>query len=213
MLYTQSFVFNPFQENTFIIYNDEKECWIVDPGMYGAEELSQFTQYLSGNGFKPQSIINTHTHIDHIFGVPALMELYRLPFGIHAADKPVLDGAAGSAMLFGFEYRQIPQPTFYIEAGKPLQLGADSVDVRFVPGHSPGSVAFYYAPGNWVIAGDALFSGSIGRTDLPGGNHNQLLESIRTQLFSLPDDTTVYCGHGPSTSIGNEKMYNPFLQD
>lgn len=211
MLYTQSFVFNPFQENSYIIYNDEKQCWIIDPGMYDAAELSHFTDYLLDNKLVPQAIINTHAHIDHIFGVPALIEKYNLPFGLHEKDIPVLNSAPGSAAIFGFDFRNIPQPTFNISHNEKLKLAGDELDVLFVPGHSPGSIAFYYAPGNWVIAGDALFSGSIGRTDLPGGNHNQLITSIKTQLLTLPDDTVVYSGHGPSTTVGNEKIYNPFL--
>jgi len=213
MLYTQSFVFNPFQENTYLLYNDRKECWIIDPGMYDAAELSYFTDYISANNLLPQAIINTHTHIDHIFGIPALMEKYNIPFGMHEMDLPVLNSAPGSAALFGFDYRSIPQPGFYIPHNEKLKLGEDEVDILFVPGHSPGSIAFYYEPGKWVIAGDALFSGSIGRTDLPGGNHNQLIRSIKTQLLTLPDNTAVYSGHGPSTTILNEKNYNPFLTD
>lgn len=213
MLYTQTFVFNPFQENTYLVYNDAKQCWIIDPGMYDASELSYFISYIEDNKLVPQGIINTHTHIDHIFGIPGLLDKYKIPLGIHEKDAPVLMGATGSAALFGFDYRVIPQPTFYIPDGKKLQLDADEVDILFVPGHSPGSIAFYYKPGNWVIAGDVLFSGSIGRTDLPGGNHNQLIDSIKTRLLTLPEATIVYSGHGPATTIGNEKRYNPFLSE
>lgn len=211
MLYTQSFVFNPFQENTYIIYNDEKQCWIIDPGMSDSSELSYFTGYLDEHKLIPKAIINTHTHLDHIFGVPALMDKYSIPFGIHEKDQPVLNGAAGSAVLFGFEFRNIPKPTFYISENEKLPLGGDELEIRLVPGHSPGSIAFYYAAGAWVVAGDALFSGSIGRTDLPGGNYDQLITSIRTQLFTLPENTVVFSGHGQPTNIGNEKNYNPFL--
>lgn len=213
MLYTQSFVFNPFQENTYVIYNDEKQCWIVDPGMYDTAELTHFINFIEVHQFHPQAIINTHTHIDHIFGVPALIDKYKIPFGIHDMDMPVLNSATGSAAIFGFDFRTIPQPGFYIPHNEPLKLGSDELNVLFVPGHSPGSIAFYYSTGNWVIAGDALFSGSIGRTDLPGGNHSQLIDSVKTQLLTLPDDTTVYSGHGPSTTIINERNYNPFLTD
>lgn len=211
MLYTESFVFNPFQENTYVIYNDERQCWIVDPGMNNSTEVSHFTDYIKRNQLVPQSIINTHAHLDHIFGVAAVKELYNIPFGIHAQEQPVLNNARGTAAMFGFEFGEAPKPDFYIEDGKTIKLGADEVEVHFVPGHSPGSVAFYFAAGKWVIAGDALFSGSIGRTDLPGGNHNQLIESIKTQLLTLPGDTVVWSGHGPSTTIETEKNYNPFL--
>lgn len=213
MLYTQSFVFNPFQENTYLIYNDEKQCWIVDPGMYDAHELSHFNEYIRQNNLKPQAIINTHTHIDHVFGVAAVIDTYKIPFCIHEMDLPVLNSAPGSAALFGFDLNKIPQPDTYIDENKPLKLGNDNLSVLFVPGHSPGSIAFYYPGGNWVIAGDALFSGSIGRTDLPGGNHHQLITSIKTQLLTLPGETIVFSGHGPSTSVQNERDFNPFLAD
>ena len=114
--------------------------------------------------------------------------------------------------MFGFDFTHTPTPTFYIKEGEPLKLGDDTLEVRFTPGHSPGSISFYYAPGNWVIGGDVLFSGSIGRTDLPGGNFDTLISSIRTQLFTLPADTKVLSGHGPHTFIGEEKKNNPFLK-
>ncbi|MBS1689924.1 MAG: MBL fold metallo-hydrolase, partial [Bacteroidetes bacterium] len=151
-------------------------------------------------------------HLDHIFGIKALKDKYNILFGIHEGETPVLNNAVGSAILFGFQVSQNPVPDFYIKDGEPISLGDDELDVRFTPGHSPGSVSFYYPQGNWVIAGDALFAGSIGRTDLPGGNHEILLNSIRTQLFSLPGNTLVYSGHGPATSIENEVRYNPFFQ-
>lgn len=212
MLYIEAFTFNPFQENTYLISNDEGQCWITDPGMYGQQELNQFFGYIDSKGLKPQSILNTHTHLDHIFGVNAVTGKYNIPFGLHEKDLPVLNGAAGSAMLFGFDFRDIPKPSFYIKEGQPLDLGADKLEVRFTPGHSPGSVVFYYSAGKWLIGGDVLFNGSIGRTDLPGGNFDTLISSIRTQLFTLPDDTVVHSGHGPVTTIGNEKKYNPFLK-
>lgn len=212
MLNIEAFVFNAFQENTYVLYNEQKQCWIIDPGMYDEQEINAFIQYLNDNKLKPQAIINTHGHLDHIFGIKALKDKYNIPFGIHESETPVLNNAVGSAMLFGFQMSQNPAPDFYIEDGKPISLGDDELEVRFTPGHSPGSVSFYYPQGNWVIAGDALFAGSIGRTDLPGGNHETLLNSIRTQLFSLPGNTLVYSGHGPATSIENEVRYNPFFQ-
>lgn len=211
MLQIQAFSFNPFQENTYLITNEQKLCWIVDPGMYDEKETKFLFDYISNNALVPQSIINTHTHIDHIFGVNAVMGQYNIPFGINEKDLPVLNAAVASAMMFGLSFSNTPQPTFFIGDKDTLQLGDDTLEVRFTPGHSPGSVVFYYAPGNWVIGGDVLFSGSIGRTDLPGGNFDTLIQSINTQLLPLPEETTVYSGHGPATTIGNEKQYNPFL--
>src|SRR5690606_10075777 len=151
--------------------NAEKQCWIVDPGMYNAGETEVITRFIAGHALIPQAIINTHTHIDHILGVQVLKERYDIPFLIHEKDMPVLNGAAASAMMFGLPLPVAPQPDGYIPHNEPLQLGQESVDVLLTPGHSPGSISFYYQPGQWVISGDVLFSGSIGRTDLPGGDH------------------------------------------
>lgn len=213
MLYIQSFTFNPFQENTYLIINDKKECWIVDPGMYDINETKHLTDYISKNQLFPQAIINTHAHLDHIFGVNPLIDMYKIPFGLHKKEVDVLVRAPQSAAMFGVSIGTVPQPDFFIDEQKPLNLGEDVIDVRFTPGHSPGSISFYFAPGNWVIGGDVLFSGSIGRTDLPGGNFNTLINSIKLQLFTLPGNTTVYSGHGPATSIEMEIMHNPFLQE
>jgi len=212
MLNIEAFVFNAFQENTYVLYNEQKQCWIIDPGMYDEREINGFIQYLNDNKLEPQAIINTHGHLDHIFGIKALKDKYNIRFGIHEGETPVLNNAVGSAMLFGFQMSENPIPDFYIKEGETISLGDDKLEVRFTPGHSPGSVSFYYPNGNWVIAGDALFAGSIGRTDLPGGNHEILLNSIHTQLFNLPGNTLVYSGHGPATSIENEVRYNPFFQ-
>lgn len=212
MLNLQSFTFNPFSENTYLLTNENKDCWIIDPGMYSAEETASFLKFLKDQQLKPQGIINTHTHIDHVFGVSALVKEYGLSFGIHKEEEPVLSNAKGAAMLFGLTLSETPKASHYIPEGMPLLLGQDELEVRLTPGHSPGSISFYYAPGKWVISGDALFAGSIGRTDLPGGNHQQLLDAIKTQLFTLPEETTVYSGHGGATNIGVEVRTNPFLR-
>ena len=212
MLYVQSFSFNPFQENTYLLINDKKQCWIVDPGMYDNSETNSFIQYLQKSGLQPQSIINTHTHLDHIFGVQSLKDAYQIPFGIHEADVPVLKNAKGSAAMFGLEMPSVPVPDFYIKENERLALGDDSVEVRLTPGHSPGSISFYYEPGNWVVSGDVLFAGGIGRTDLPGGHYNTLIQAIRTQLFTLPADTKLFSGHGPATTVGYEQQHNSFLR-
>jgi hydroxyacylglutathione hydrolase len=211
MLNVHFFTFNPFDENTYIIINEKKQCWIVDPGMYGQQEIDLMVNYITDKQLIPQAIINTHGHIDHIFGVDALVDKYKIPFGIHEKELPVLDLADGSAKLFGFDFGKPPKPTFFIKEGTPLKLGDDLLEVFLTPGHSPGSISFYYPQGNWVISGDVLFSGSIGRTDLPGGNFDTLINSIRTSLFTLPGETAVLSGHGPVTHIGDEKKHNPFL--
>lgn len=212
MLNVNFFTFNPFQENTYIISNEQRQCWIIDPGMYDARETAQLIDYITTNNLQPQSIINTHTHLDHIFGVNPLIDKYNLAFGIHKQDLPVLDRAETSAAMFGIPFINPPKATFYIKDGEPLVLGNDTLEVYLTPGHSPGSISFYYPAGGWLISGDVLFSGSIGRTDLPGGDFDTLIKSIKTHLFTLPDTTVVHSGHGPATTIGQEKMYNPFLR-
>lgn len=213
MLYLESFTFNPFQENTYILYNDNKQCWFIDPGMYNTEETSIIEQVITQSGLKPQAIINTHTHIDHIFGVNYLVDKYRIPFMIHELDAPVLNGAQGSAMLFGFNFPHTPTVSSYIDETQPLMLGEDRLAIKLTPGHSPGSVSFYNEEAKWVISGDVLFAGSIGRTDLPGGDHTTLINSIKEHLLTLDDQVAVYSGHGPSTTIGKERSTNPFLTE
>jgi len=213
MLQLQSFTFNPFQENTYLIINEQKQCWIVDPGMYDSNETNLFFSFIEEQRLSPQAIINTHAHLDHIFGVQACKDKYGIPFLLHEKELPVLQNAKGSAMLFGLDFGVIPQPDGKIDETKVLSLASDSIEVRLAPGHSPGSLVFYNEAGKWMIGGDVLFNGSIGRTDLPGGNFETLIESIRDQVLSLPDETKVFSGHGPETTVGHEKLYNPFLQD
>ncbi len=212
MLQLQSFSFNPFQENTYLITDDKKQCWIIDPGMYDNRETKSFFEYIEKKQLVPQSIINTHTHLDHIFGVQACKDEYKIPFLMHEKDLPVLKGAKGSAMLFGFTFDRIPEPDAFLTEDTIYKLGSEDMEIRLAPGHSPGSIVFYHKAGNWLIGGDVIFNGSIGRTDLPGGDFNTLIRSIQTQLFNLPEETIIYPGHGPSTTIGNEKTDNPFLQ-
>ncbi|MEZ5017199.1 MAG: MBL fold metallo-hydrolase [Flavipsychrobacter sp.] len=212
MLSLQSFTFNPFQENTYIIHNEEKHCWIVDPGMYNAAECAILSKYINDTDLIPQAIINTHAHIDHIFGVDYVKETYNIPFGIHKLEQPVLDSAAGSAAVFGLDFKTAPKPDFYISDIPNYQLDNESIEIRLAPGHSPGSIIFYSAADNWLIGGDVLFAGSIGRTDLPGGSYDTLINSIKNQLYTLPDDVIVHSGHGPATQIGIEKRTNPFVQ-
>lgn len=212
MLNIKLFTFNAFQENTYLISNEDKQCWIIDPGMYDADEVHTLTYYITTQKLKPVAIINTHAHIDHIFGVIALQTAYNIPFYLHPDEGAILAFAQGSAAMFGFTLTETPKPDQKLVVDVPLMLGEDRIDVLFTPGHSPGSVSFYYSKGGWVVSGDALFSGSIGRTDLPGGNFDQLIASIKSALFTLPDNTIAYPGHGPSTTIGYEKQTNPFLK-
>jgi hydroxyacylglutathione hydrolase len=211
MLKLQSAVFNAFQENTYLLTNDAGSCWIIDPGMSAPEERDAITGFIRDNGLTPRGIINTHAHIDHILGVNAMIAEYRIPFALHPLEAPVLAAGRSSAAMFGMELETIPQPDQVLAHGQKLDLEGDVLELRLAPGHSPGSVVFYYPAGGWLIGGDVLFAGSIGRTDLPGGDHATLIRSIREQLFTLPDETVVYPGHGPATTTGREKTTNPFL--
>lgn len=212
MLQVASFTFNPFQENTYVLFNERKECWIIDPGMYGADEEKVMFSFIAQHELKPQQILNTHAHIDHVLGIDALKQKYGITFGMHQLEQPVLANVKGSAVMFGFEMNVLPAADFFIAEQEKIRLGEDELEVRLAPGHSPGSIIFYSAAGGWLIGGDVLFNGSVGRSDLPGGNHDVLMQSIREQLYTLPDETIVYCGHGPETSIGKEKKTNPFVR-
>jgi glyoxylase-like metal-dependent hydrolase (beta-lactamase superfamily II) len=212
MLKVGFFTFGPFQENTYILSNQQKQCWLIDPGMYDKEETKKFIEYIDSNQLIPQAIINTHAHIDHIFGVQALIDKYNIPFAIHPKDKMMLENAVLYASMFGVALSASPKPTFYINGNENYMAGEDILEIRFTPGHSPGSVVFYYPEGGWLIGGDVLFAGSIGRTDLPGGDFDTLITSIRQELFTLPPETIVYPGHGPATTIAAEMQNNPFLQ-
>ncbi len=211
MLKINSFTFNDFQENTYVLENEAGDCWIVDPGMYREAEVSALNAFMGKRALRPRAIINTHCHLDHIFGVAALQEKYGIPFGIHELEQTVLEFAPASAAMFGIKMAGAPKFDFLIPDGTPLQLGNDVLDVLHCPGHSPGSIVFHFAAGGWAIGGDVLFSGSIGRTDLPGGDYDTLIRSIHEKMFLLPDETIVYSGHGPATKIGVEKKHNPYV--
>lgn len=211
MIHVQKFTFNPFQENTYILYNDDKQAIIIDPGMYDLAEQNIFFNFIDKNQLQPVLLLNTHTHLDHIFGNEAVLNKYDIQYGFHKEDTPVFNAAVSAAIYYGVDLKKPRNPDFYIEENKSILLGDDRIDVLFTPGHSPGSVSFYVAKQHLILVGDVLFQMSIGRTDLPGGNYETLIQSIHTQLISLPPHTIVYSGHGPETTIGLEKMNNPFL--
>ena len=210
MFNIHSFMFNPFQENTFVLDNGE-EAIIVDPGCFNKEEQGLLQQHLSDNGLKPVLLVLTHGHIDHILGNAWVFNEYGLLPAIHEKDLVVLQSGTQTAQLYNIPYEPSPTPERFLKAGERIGLGDDELEVLFVPGHAPGHIALYCKAQGFVIGGDVLFQRSIGRTDLPGGNLETLLTSIRQQLFTLPDETVVYCGHGPSTTVGEEKQENPFL--
>ncbi|WP_149242757.1 MBL fold metallo-hydrolase [Dyadobacter sp. 32] len=212
MIHIQPFTFNPFSENTYVLHDDTGEAIIIDPGCYEKAELDKLTTYIENNQLRPVKIVNTHAHIDHVLGVEAVKRKYQIPFYLHQLEEPVLKAVKSYASNYGFAQFSEPEIDVHLHEGDSVNFGKSTLKVLFVPGHAPGHIAFVNDAQRFVIGGDVLFRQSIGRTDLPGGNMNTLLSSIRTQLFVLPDDYTVYAGHMEPTTIGFEKKNNPFLR-
>lgn len=205
------FTFNPFSENTYVLYDASKECVVIDPGMSDPEEEQELTTFLQSQNLKVVRLLNTHCHIDHVLGNNFVATTYRVPLEIHEKDLDVLRAVPTYSAAYGFpKYREV-LPEKFLQEGEDVAFGQTRLQVLFAPGHAPGHVVFYHQESQNVIGGDVLFQRSIGRTDLPGGNHATLLHSIRTKLFTLPDEVTVHPGHGPETTVGAEKASNPFL--
>lgn len=210
MLTVESFVFNPFQENTYVLYDDTRACVIIDPGCYEPEEQQELKEYIAAHELTVVQLLNTHCHIDHVLGNYFVKKTYgRGPY-LHALDEPVLRAVKSYAPNYGFNLYQEVLPEGYLAEGDYVTFGHQKMKILFVPGHAPGHVAFYHEAEKIVIGGDVLFYNSVGRTDLPGGNHDTLINSIHQKLFTLPDEVTVFPGHGPKTTIGYEKRTNPF---
>ncbi len=212
MLSVKSFTFNPFQENTYVLYDDTKECVIVDPGCYEKDEQQELVDFIEKNGLTVKLLLNTHCHIDHVLGNYFVKKKYNVALCLHPMEAPVLKAVESYAPNYGFNQYSSTEADTYLKEGEKVVFGDQDFEIIFAPGHSPGHVCFYSIPHKILIAGDVLFKNSIGRTDLPGGDHDTLIESIREKLFILPDDVKVYCGHGDETTIGFEKKTNPFLQ-
>lgn len=211
MIQIKSFTFNPFAENTYVLHDESGEAVFIDPGNYERHEHDTLTGYVEANQLKPVAIINTHAHIDHVLGIAYLKRKYGISFSLHAIDEPLLKAVKSYAPNYGFAGFDEPEVDHYLEEGQTVTFGNSMLEVLHVPGHAPGHVAFVNHEQRFVIGGDVLFRQSIGRTDLPGGDYNTLLRSIRTKLFTLADDYTVYAGHMEPTTIGYEKKHNPFL--
>jgi glyoxylase-like metal-dependent hydrolase (beta-lactamase superfamily II) len=205
---------NPFQENCYILYTANKDCIIVDPGCWSREEKQRLQSFISQRGLKPVRLINTHCHIDHVLGNKFVADTYNLSLEIHEGEIPVLDSLMRVAHTYGIsDVDESPAPGSFIQAGDVITLGDCALKVLFTPGHSPASVCLYEAEAGILIAGDVLFQGSIGRTDLPGGNYETLMQSIEKELLVLPDNVQVYPGHGNPTTIGAERRSNPFIKE
>ncbi|MBL7980545.1 MAG: MBL fold metallo-hydrolase [Flavobacteriales bacterium] len=211
MLSVAKFTFNPFQENTYVLHNGS-QALLIDPGCYNTAEERELEAWLAENALTPVRLVLTHAHIDHVFGCAWAHRRYGLLPELHPADHMLLNGAPQVARMYGLPFEEGAGPGGELVPGSTITLGDDRLEILFVPGHAPGHVALYSAEQRFVIAGDVLFRDSIGRTDLPGGDLDTLLLSIREQLFPLGDEVTVYCGHGPETTIGRERKMNPFLR-
>jgi len=212
MTQIQAFEFNPFGENTYVVWDETGECVLFDPGCYTQAERDTLRRFIEENNLRPVRLINTHCHLDHVFGNAFVVKTWGIGLEIHEAELPVLSSFEKVCQMYGvpFEDPQ-PMPVNFLEAGETLSFGNTKLKVLYTPGHSPASLSFYCEEAGFVVAGDVLFLESIGRTDLPGGNFETLLQSIRSQLFTLPDATLVYPGHGPATTVRHENEYNPFL--
>lgn len=198
-------------ENTYILWDETRSCVIIDPGCNSPAERNDLLQFIKGNDLEPVLLLNTHCHIDHVLGNKWVKETFKVDFLMHKKEEVVLQTLESVGKMYGVFVEASPAPDRYVEAGEKVIFGNSSLSVFFTPGHSPGSISFYSETDKLVISGDVLFQSGIGRTDLPGGSYQQLMQSIFDNLMTLPEDTIVYSGHGPATTIGEEKRNNPFV--
>lgn len=211
MIKVRFFTFSPVQENTYVLYNEQNKAIIIDPGCYFTAEQETLKKFIEDTQLEPVRLLNTHCHLDHVFGNKWVSETWNLELHLHAGEEQMLKLAPLSGEKWGLPFQNYSGPLHFLEEGDTIQLGNDALKVILAPGHSPASICFYCEEQGFLVGGDVLFRESIGRTDLPGGNHETLLKNIREKLFVLPDEVVVYPGHGPSTTIGYEKTHNPFL--
>jgi glyoxylase-like metal-dependent hydrolase (beta-lactamase superfamily II) len=212
MLHVHRFEFNPFRENTYVLYDETGECAIIDPGCYSGDERAMLEDFIVSKALRPVYLLNTHCHLDHVFGNLFVAQTWGLPLYLHELEENVLEYATEAGDKYGLPFEGYAGDMRFLVPGEFVKIGNGELKILFTPGHSPGSVSLYNEADGYVIAGDVLFSGSVGRTDLRGGNFDVLEQSIRTQLYSLPDNTKVYPGHGGGTSTGFEKANNPFVR-
>ena len=211
MITITSFTFGPLAENTYLLHNENGELVIIDPGCYTAAERKVVSDFIADNKLSPKLLLNTHCHLDHVFGNKFIAGNWNLSPCLHAAEQPVLENAPLSGLQWGLPFDGYTGPLHFLREGDIVSLGEDTLKVIFAPGHSPGHCCFYCSGQQFLIGGDVLFRMGIGRTDLPGGDFDVLLNSIRRQLFTLPPETIVYPGHGEPTTIAFEMKHNPFL--
>ena len=209
----KTFTFNQFLENTIIVSDSTNECIIIDPGCYNDEEKKILKNYITKNNLNPVKLINTHCHIDHILGNNFVSRNWGIDLEINEKDLDLLNNADQIAKIYGFtNYERSPMPKKFINEDDIVNFGISELNVIFTPGHAPGHISLYSEKDNLIISGDVIFQNSIGRTDLPGGDFNTLISSIKNKILSLDDNVIIYCGHGPNTTVGNERRKNPFLK-
>ena len=211
MLAVKRFIFNPIQENTYVVYDGKDACAVIDPGCYFAEEKQSLAYWLKESHLHPNFLLNTHCHLDHVFGNKWVAEQYLLELQMGEKELWTFRFAPESGMRWSMPFENYSGNIIFLKEGDTIQLGSDKLEVFFTPGHSVGHIVFYNRKQGFVIGGDLLFRLSVGRSDLPGGDAGLLLDSIRNKLMTLPDDTIVYPGHGEPTTIGFERENNPFL--
>jgi glyoxylase-like metal-dependent hydrolase (beta-lactamase superfamily II) len=212
-MYIHKLTFNPFAENTYLLSNQQGQCIIIDPGCFGASEQQQLSQYIKNHNLSPVALLNTHAHLDHVFGNQFVKDTWGLLPQAHKQELPVYQSFTSVCQKYGLPNNlSTPLPDVWLEDGQEVTFGGIKLTCYLAPGHSPGSLCFYHAPTGTLVGGDVLFEGSIGRTDLPLGNHNDLLDSIERLMTLLPEATKVLPGHGDSTTLGREKRSNPYLQ-
>jgi hydroxyacylglutathione hydrolase len=210
MIEIKCFVFNPFMENTYVLFDETHECIIIDPGCYDTQEQNELSDFIRSGNLVVKQLINTHCHIDHVLGNAFIKEKFGVQLFIHPQEVAQLKAVKSYAPNYGFAQYQEAEADGLLNENDSVFFGNQTLEVLFVPGHSPGHIALYHRESKILIGGDVLFENSIGRTDLPGGNFDTLIHSIHQKFFALPDDVTVYCGHGAETTIGFEKRTNPF---
>lgn len=211
MINIERFAFNPFQVNTYIVWDETKECIIIDPGMQGPAEEQMLVDFIQKNQLVPVMLLLTHAHVDHIAGCSFTAERFDIKMHAHKDSAPFLKNAQSHAAVFGLALGDVKEIDEFVDEKDEITFGNSKLKVLFTPGHANGSLCFYAPEEKFVITGDVLFNQSIGRTDLPTGNYDVLQQSIWEKLFTLPDETTAYPGHGPETTIGAEKVGNPFV--
>ena len=205
------FTFNPFEENTYVLYDETQECVIVDPGCYDADERTELSDFIKSKNLNPVALLNTHCHIDHVLGNKFVADQYKITLQIPDGELEGLHATTLYGHSFGIYMVASPEPGHLLKDNETIKFGNTELKCIAAPGHSPASLCFYNENDKTMIGGDVLFYKSIGRTDLPGGNHDQLIASIRKRLLVLPDDVKVFPGHGIETTIGAEKKDNPFV--